>query len=553
MLYIENISFKRFFFFLRTGSIFISIQMARQRIQKSFKIKARWWAIAILVLVSCIQRNNPWDPINYNPTTNPTKLHQDSLTAASVQAHADLKSLMQQADSLKRLALSADTQFSLKTALADSVASQNNRIVLNNAGLRVKNAVLDTLKDMSCTSLKSLMDTLRAIDTLHFSINFIQAGALAQALYDAGDSIAIQFNTLFFPDTVIFAADLAGLKSATDKDIVYFQNLRKKQDSTNTVYDSIDASFANANKKLLAENAQILPFNTNVQIKYPCNLPLSSADTIIKSISLLKPGDTMFIAPGAFNVLLTVQGLRGTSFSHIVIMGDPQGGTVFTSTQNSIVSIDDTTRYVDFVNIHFSGGLSDGVSVRQFSGPILFQNCAFTNNPGNGLRILDSDIKIMNCRFSENDSNGVFIQNCHAIVKNVLIANNHKNGIFMAGYSLTNNEPDSLELSNATISDNDSDGVFQQGEFSYVSIDKSLVTFNKRIGIHRENQVSANAPLVLSATDLYMNTRQNLLSLPPFDSLQFSSQDPLYVNKANYNYSIGPGSAVPDSMGYQGQ
>jgi hypothetical protein len=525
--------------------------MAHQLFIKSLKIKTPWWAMALLVLVSCIQRNNPWDPINYNPHTNPNTQHRDSLIAANLLAHAQLDSLMLLADSLKRLASSADTQFTLKTALADSVVSRNNRIVPNNAALRIKNSVLDTLKNMSCTSLKSLMDTLRAIDTLHFSINFIQAGAFAQALYDAGDSIAMQFNTLFFPDTVISTIELGALKTATDNDVIHFQNLRKKQDSTNTVYDSINASFANANKNLLVENAQILLFNTNVQIKNPCNLPLSSADTIIKNISLLKPGDTMFIAPGAFNVLLTVQGLRGTSFSHIVIMGDPQGGTVFTSTQNSIVSIDDTAQYVDFVNIKFSGGMNDGVSVRQFSGPILFQNCAFTNNPGNGLRILDSDIKIMNCRFSENDSNGVFIQNCHAIVKNVLIANNHKNGIFMAGYSLTNNEPDSLELSNATISDNDSDGVFQQGEYSYVSIDKSLITFNKRIGIHRENQVSANAPLVLSATDLYSNTRQNVLSLPPFDSLPFSSQDPLYVNKANYNYSIGPGSTVPDSLGYQ--
>jgi len=80
-------------------------------------------------------------------------------------------------------------------------------------------------------------------------------------------------------------------------------------------------------------------------------------------------------------------------------------------------------------------------------------------------------------------------------------------------------------------------------------IDKCLITFNKRIGIHRESQVSANAPLVLSASDLYMNTKQNVLSLPPFDSLAFSSQDPLYVNKANYNYSIGPGSTVPIHWG----
>ena len=526
--------------------------MAKQNIQKSLKIQVRWWAMALLVLVSCIQRNNPWDPINYNPHTNPNTQHRDSLIAANLLAHAQLDSLMLLADSLKRLALSADTQFSLKTALADSAIAQNNRIVLNNAALRIKNTVLDTLQNKSCTSLKTMLDTLRAVDTLHFSINFIQSGALAQALYDAGDSIAMQFNTLFFPDTVISTIEVGALKTATDSDVIHFQNLRKKQDSTNIVFDSINTSFANANQSLAIENLGILKFNINIPLSYPCNLPLATADTIMKSVPLLKPGDTLFIAPGSFNIALKVQSVNGTASSHIVIMGDPQGSTVFTSTQNSpMVTVDNISHYVDVVNITFSGGVNDGALVEQFSGHISFQNCAFTNNQGNGLRILDSDVKLTNCRFSENDSNGVFIQNCHATVSNVLIANNHKNGIFMAGYSLTNNEPDSLELSNATISDNDSDGVVQQGQYSYAAIDKCLITFNKRIGIHRESQVSANAPLVLSASDLYMNTKQNVLSLPPFDSLPFSSQNPLYVNKANYNYSIGPGSTVPDSLGYQ--
>jgi hypothetical protein len=248
-----------------------------------------------------------------------------------------------------------------------------------------------------------------------------------------------------------------------------------------------------------------------------------------------------------------VQSISGTPSSHIVIMGDPQGGTVFTTTQNSsMVTIDNSAQYVDIVDITFSGGSSHGVLVEQFSGPILFQNCAFTGNHGNGILVLDSDVKLKSCRFLYNDSNGVFLQNSRADVQNVVVAQNHKNGIFIADFGI-NNMSDSTAISNATISDNDSDGVSQQGFFSYVAIDKSLVTFNKRIGIHREIQVNANAPLVLSATDLYLNTQQNLLSLFPFDALSYSSEDPLYVNKANYNYSIGPGSAVPDSLGYRGQ
>jgi parallel beta-helix repeat protein len=215
-----------------------------------------------------------------------------------------------------------------------------------------------------------------------------------------------------------------------------------------------------------------------------------------------------------------------------------------------MVTLTKGAKYVDFVNITFSGGSVSGVTVEGSSGPILFQNCAFTNNRGNGLRILDSDIKIMGCRFSENDSNGIFLQNSQAVVQNALVVNNRKSGIFFAGFGIA---PDSMTLSGSTISDNDSDGVVQQGLYSYVTIDKSLITFNKGIGIHREVQITVNAPLFLSASDLYLNAQQNLLSLAPYDSLPFRSEDPLYVNKATYNYSIGPASTVPDSLGYKGQ
>jgi hypothetical protein len=207
---------------------------------------------------------------------------------------------------------------------------------------------------------------------------------------------------------------------------------------------------------------------------------------------------------------------------------------------------------VDIVNITFSQGPSDGVLMEEFSGQILFQNCAFTGNHGNGIKVQDSDIKLRNCRFLYNDSNGVLVHNSNADVQNILVAGNHKNGIFFAGLGL-NNVADTAIIVNATISDNDSDGVFQRGQYSNVSINKSLVTFNRRIGVHREYEVGPASPLSLSVTDLYANIQQNLVSLAPFDSLGYLSVDPQYVDKSNYNYSIGAGSTVADSLGYQGQ
>ena len=514
----------------------------------------KWWAITLLLLVilSCIQRNNPWDPVNYNNNPNAVQ-YQNSLIAAHLQAKADLDSLTLLADSLKKLAQSTDSQRTQKNALADSVIAKNYLDTVQNAAFRLNNAMLDTLQKKSCTSLKTPLDTLQRIDTLHFATDFVLAGASAQGLYLAGDSIAKIFNAQFFPDTIITAGELAALKSVTDSDVALFQTLARKQDSTNGVFDSINNTLANTNKNLTTENQSISAFNKNVQKTYPCNTPLSTADTIIKSIPLLKPGNTLVIAPGAFtfNTAFNLSGISGTPALHIVIMGDAQGGTVFSGSQNSpIAQIDIATQYVDFVNITFSGGLNSGVTVLDNSGPVTFQNCAFINNRGDGIHVLNSYIEMTSCRFLNNDSNGVFLQNSQAVVQNVLIAQNKKNGIFFAGLGI-NAVPDTAIIINATISDNDSDGVFQQGGFSYVSIAKSLVTFNKRIGIHRENQITANAPLFLSSSDLYMNAQQNAVSLPPFDSLQFLSEDPLYVNKANYNYSIGFASSVPDSLGYK--
>ncbi len=289
---------------------------------------------------------------------------------------------------------------------------------------------------------------------------------------------------------------------------------------------------------------------------YPCNSPLSTADTIIKSIPLLKPGDTLVIAPGAFtfNTAFNLSGISGTPALHIVIMGDAQGGTVFSGSQNSpIAQIDIATQYVDFVNITFSGGLNSGVTVLDNSGPVTFQNCAFINNRGDGIHVLDSYIEMTNCRFLNNDSNGVFLQNSHAVLQNVLIAQNKKNGIFFAGLGI-NGVPDTAIIVNATISDNDSDGVFQQGRI-FIRFHRQIagnLSINASAFIVK-TKITANAPLFLSSSDLYMNAQQNVASLPPFDSLQFLSEDPLYVNKANYNYSIGPASSVPDSLGYKAQ
>ena len=547
--------FKRFFFFGKSSSIFISTPMKRKIFPKFLKInRLCWWMLTfILVIFSCIKRNNPYDPLIYNPI----KQYQDSLSRARQKAQSEIDSLIRVADSLGALAKSADTQLTKESALADSVKAKNALIVRNNANLRVKNAIIDTLQKKTCSSVKSVLDTMRVVDTARLSTNVVQDGESANAIYLSAESMAIKLNAQFFPDTVISNGELDSLESISNAAVAYFQALQKKRDSTNAILDSTNAAFSKANTAWADSNQSILSFNALVQTTYPCSFSLTTPDTILKSISLLKPGDSLFIAPGAFtfNTVLTLGGISGTPSSHIVIIGDPQGNTVFTSspTQNSsLLHINNNTHYVDIINITFSQGPSDGVLMEEFSGNILFQNCAFTGNHGNGIKVQDSDIKLRNCRFLYNDSNGVLVQNSNADVQNILVAGNQKNGILFAGLGF-NNMFDTALIVSATISDNDSDGVFQRGQYSNVSINKSLITFNRRIGVHREFEVSAASPLSLSVTDLYANIQQNLVSLAPFDSLSYFSVDPQYVDKSNYNYSIGPGSAVADSLGFQNQ
>ena len=510
-------------------------------------------ALVVLAVASCITRNNPYDPLIYNPI----KQYQDSLSRARQKAQSEIDSLLRVADSLGALAKSADTQLTRESALADSVEAKNALIVRNNANLSAKNAIIDTLQKKLCSSVKTLLDTMIAVDTLRFLADVVHDGALVSATYLFADSTATKLNAQYFPDTVISTASLDSLKSISTAVVAYFQTLQKKRDSTNTILDSTNAAFSKTNMAWADSNQTILSFNATVQTKYPCSFSLTTPDTIIKSILQLKPGDSLFIAPGAFtfNTAFSIDGVSGTPSSHIVIIGDPQGNTVITSplTQNSpLLHINKNTHFVDIVNITFSQGPSDGVLMEEFSGQILFQNCAFTGNRGNGIKVLDSDVKLRNCRFLYNDSNGVEVQNSNADVQNIVVAGNQKNGILFAGLGY-NNAFDTALIVNATISDNDSDGVFQQGQYSNVSINKSLITFNRRIGVHREYEVSATSPLSLSVTDLYANIQQNLVSLAPFDSLLYFSVDPQYVDKSNYNYSIGPGSTVADSLGYQGQ
>jgi hypothetical protein len=500
--------------------------------------------IFAIIAVNCVQQNNPWDPLNYRANNQ----WQNKKANAQKDAILAISSLVSKSDSLNKLAAFADAQFSVENLKRSSQSAQNSVIQDSNAAFNAQNARVDTAQVKSCSTEKTLLGRRSVLDSMYFSFDFVNSSAFEKRLSFAVDSIAQNVNSQFSPDTIIFKGYEDSIRTIFDNVDAHFQKLLKQLDSTNKAVDSINIAIVSANAAIDAENSAINNFNNTIKTTFNCGLPVDSADSIAQRIPNLKPGDTLLIATGIFDIQVNAR-ISGTPNSHIVIKGSssPDGTTFYTTTKNASSLLLDSAAYVDIININFSSGPQDGVLIEDYSDSISFLNCSFVNNKGNGIYILDSYVSLKSCRFLNNSKSGIEVHcnpntSQYVAMENVLAANNRGYGI----NGLTINST----IVNATVANNDSGGIILKNPLSPVTIKKSIVASNTGYGIYRE--ASSQGAFVLENCDVFANSVQNVVSFPPYDSFpSIMYEDPQFIDPANNNYSIGTNSAVPDSLGYK--
>jgi L-fucose mutarotase/ribose pyranase (RbsD/FucU family) len=507
----------------------------------------RLLALAGVVALSCIQRNNPFDPINYHPfkkvVISPDSLRQIRLNALSP---IDLR--------LRAIAIEPALDSILATLTADSIT--NAQIAISNAARRRQNdsivgvnlaigKINDTttieallLEKQTLDSLRRLVvgDTARQI-SLRSRRQFIIHERDYARWYSDSVNAAFLYNpaividsifSRFFVDSIADLFTMAAVRCDSLDSLVgrFYRAMVQNNSAVIQPY----------NMMVVAQNSEIRGYNQIIQFRRKsANAPvIADRDSLVSVCENAAAGDIIVLAGDTFSDVSIRFSNSGMPNKWIVIMGQPDMSTVLFSPD----LIFSNNRYIILSNIVFAGGNAGGAKLEYHSGPITFADCWFVDNKIDGLSIIDSRANIRNCRFLNNNQHGINSSSTKAeqnevIIENSLFAHNNSYGIRVVATALL--------LQNVTIADNLKGGIYLSADEMDLRINNSLITGNIGWGIYFESMFNGTAVFSPNLTDLSINTAGDVFGkIDP--KLSYWSFDVQYVDPPTNNYDIAPGS-----------
>lgn len=530
--------------------------MARVPYLRSLKAPLRLRILLVMasasaILVSCIDRSNPFDPINNAP-----------------QAAVDLRKRDKPALDSLAAGESAFASF-LMGVLAKFAAESaaNEAIAKNNAQRRIGNQAVETgnAQVQLSNSTQAIKDSLRLkakfVELENFKAygpyaGFLEnrAGLHAQAvsvtthltLVNAGNFPLLVYSPLFF-DSVLapFARDSVGYALA-----------KIRFDSANIAVADSNRSVDAYNDGRAAINLLVQRYNDSISfLKRIQNVNvITRSDSLQSGVFAAKAGDSLFLGPGTFNVDLRFTN-TGTADSPIVVSGFPGRATIIrpslsgTGSKNSMV-LGPGKQFIRFENLVFRGGVQGNVKLEGGAGNIAFRNCLFDSSAGPGLEVFDSHFTMTDCEITANADVGVKLGGGVSTggaleFTNVLIARNGKSGLHSTSQR--------IDISRCTLAENGEDGIRIISPLQKVRISNTLIASNHGYGIEREATSTNQDMLDVSETDVFGNDSGNWF-LPKMDSSVTSgifslnlSEDPAFTNAPAFDYTPRPGSLL-DSL-----
>jgi hypothetical protein len=208
---------------------------------------------------------------------------------------------------------------------------------------------------------------------------------------------------------------------------------------------------------------------------------------------------------------------------------------------------------------------------------VVIDNCRFLGNGSSGIRCSYSDVNVSGCLIRNNDGNGIYCNNSDIIVNQCWIKNNGGEGINIE-------YPSSAYITNNKISYNNDNGIYSSSSSSgKVEIKNNWIYANGADGsgngiyiyndsepyepfVIRNNTVANDANYGIELQDYYpgwVNVSNCIIWDNPDGELVYCTatyscvkngstnnnninDDPCFVNDANDNYHIGPGSPCID-------
>lgn len=424
----------------------------------------------LLIFSTCIQRNNPWDPVNGCPGDFRKEIQEKSLPefkSYASDASLSLNQLHKQISKIDSL-----------NALNDSVHSIFKSVQKKLDSVYALNKSIDSLNRIDCKMLKNKVKA-DIFPSMTFFSDTVDIKDFRASMSDDSlrtvTGISVDNNqcrphgiySKEFQDSVIDFYD--SLNTGADSLVEYFKQFN------NRVTDTNSRIITEKNRDITFYNAAVDTYNDSIKIvmEYCKTDWLSDPDEIKKQKDSIQPGDTLSIDSGTYTVELKFND-RGNQDKPIIIQGSPFGTTKLLYPDFLISKC----RNIIVRNLTFVNATSRGLTIADNSSDIWLKHCYITGSANNGLELLNSSVSVDSCEFTDNNYGINCIgPNAKLEIKNVLIARNRGHGIF-CNYS-------ELSISRATISDNLNSGIHLKDQRNSMSIVSSLLTYNGTYGLER--------------------------------------------------------------------
>lgn len=505
-----------------------------------------WALLPAALAVSCIERNNPFDPIHSGPLIREALLREyapalDSLLEVEAALGRALETFRGafQADSARREGI-----LRLNVAIREASARQMD----SNAAIETRNRTrpADSLEEKSFRGFQQALNPIAPPGFEDWLPRRLSA-AQATLAFIAGVNGRHHPVRVYLPDL----SD--SLQAACSRDSLQYIRLRHGISEYNRQLAAWNLGVAAFNQTAAEENTRIAGYNDSVRFKrlLGSRQPIVLADSLGARLAVARPGDTLTLAPGIFPIDFNIS-QSGTPEKPILIAGFPGRRTILIpalrrdgpGNQALMVSRKGYLRFQDLV---FRGGRESAVRIVDQSAGVVFERCVFDSSQGAGLVALDSELDLIDCIATANGEAGIVLGGAPTTgfklrLTHVLSVGNGGPGLATTSQHLT--------VRNGTFAHNGGDGVRVDSPLQPLVILNSIIAGNRGHGISRQATIIHPEFLEVGGSVVHGNVLGDW-NLPKLDSAHAArlraatlDADPEFRDPAALDYHPKPGSPV---------
>jgi hypothetical protein len=500
-------------------------------------------ALPLLSMLTCIERNNPWDPINGCPEEYKADIRNSQ--SAEINLHIDnVVRLIQKIDSAQSGVVSYSQMIRDVVIKNDSLRNETARVNNFNDSVERTNALAD------CNTL-ALKKFFPLLDTISIAI---ASGLNETRKQFLTDSLAVissiaSGNERCLPAGIYSHAQIDSIEQPLGTFGPKADQLMNSYHMDSLSYADSNAHIRDLNLICLSRNQAVFAYNDSVAIvKSYCGINPITADSFILKIPAVKPGDTLYLSADVFSMHFTLEN-KGDSTKPIVFIGSPFMKTIFDSADVFISNCQN----VQFKNIIFQNSKKNsGIKVQNKSSTIYFDNCIFRNNIFCGIECADGSVQLRDCLIYNNRHSGIRISGDGSFglsltMDNVIVTHNDSDGVNIGSAT--------VKMDHVTISDNLLNGVRLVDFDKQAIIKNTIFSFNGRSGLYRQQSIRDGMGTFLPPEcDFFGNGEKDIAADSVYLNFNvgYKTEDPGFIDRAQNNYRISPSSKLYGSeTGYQ--